>query len=78
MLTLIGRSLVGFAVRLQSDNVFVVYYLNKQGETRSRRLTTAAERVFRLAENLTSFASCSHAWETQCSFRHSFESPDRH
>ena len=45
-----GASLAGSVVRLLSDNVSVVFYINKQGGTHSRRLATAAERVLRLAE----------------------------
>ena len=37
-------------MRLLSDNVSVVFYINKQGGTHSRRLATAAERVLRLVE----------------------------
>ena len=39
-------------VRLLSDNISVVFYLNKQDGTRSCRLTTVAEQVLRLAELL--------------------------
>ena len=45
-----GASLSGAVVRLLSDNVSVVFYINKQGATHSRRLATVAERVLRLAE----------------------------
>ena len=50
MLTQKGASLSGSVVRLLSDNVSVVFYINKQGGTHSRRLATVAERVLRLAE----------------------------
>ena len=39
-------------VRLLSDNISVVFYMNKKGGARSCRLTTVAKRVLRLAESL--------------------------
>ena len=39
-------------VRFCSDNISVVYYINKQGGTRSMALMRAAEQVLRLAESL--------------------------
>ena len=55
-----GSELVSCVVRLLSDNTSVVFYLNKQGGTRSRRLTTVAERVLRLAESLDVVLQAAH------------------
>ena len=60
MLTQKGFELARLVVCLLSVYISVVFYLNKQGGTRSRRLTTVAERVLRLAESLDIVLQAAH------------------
>ena len=60
MLTQKDFQLASCGVRALSDNISVVFYLNKQGRTRSRRLKTVSKRVFRLTESLDIVLKAAH------------------
>ena len=61
MLTRNGFELLRRVVRLLSDNISVVFYLDKQVGTRSCHLTTVADRVLQLAESLNIVLQASHS-----------------